>query len=127
VLRHTQVHIQPDGELHQENNRISFRISPNLEGDERYNYLLSRLTLKPRWAHDGGAEEKEAATTEKRTPIILSRSGRQRQATPSVDSLGSLLDRSPSPTPMEGVEGHHQQEARWHFPWAKPAPCGTRR
>jgi hypothetical protein len=48
VLRYTQVRIQADGELHQENNRIWFRISPNLEADERYNYLLNRLTPKPR-------------------------------------------------------------------------------
>lgn len=41
VLMHTQVRIQTNRELHQENNRIQFCIFLNLEANERYNYLLN--------------------------------------------------------------------------------------
>ena len=44
VLRHTQVRVRADGDVVQENDRIAFRISPDLERHERYNYLLDRLT-----------------------------------------------------------------------------------
>ncbi|KAM0918026.1 hypothetical protein ACQ4PT_009389 [Festuca glaucescens] len=60
VLRYTQVRVRPDGGVVQENDRIGFRISPELERHERYNYLLNRLTPKPRKTPPGPAEGKSA-------------------------------------------------------------------
>jgi len=56
VLKHTQVRIRADGEVHQENDKITFRISSTLERDERYNYLLSHLTPKPRRSRTNDAK-----------------------------------------------------------------------
>lgn len=116
--------IQPDGELHQENNRISFRISPNLEGAERYNYLLSWLTPKPQRAQDGDANAKEMAAAEERASVSLSHDRTQRETTPSIDSSGSQLDRSPSPTPMEGVEESSPAPSKMALPQGQAEATG---
>lgn len=106
VLRHTQVRIKPDGELQHESGRVSFRISPDLEGDERYNYLLDQLAPKRKRAQGGNDDAKNGAPTEERPPVILKREERTRRSTPSEASSSSGSSRRPSrsPSPMEGVE-----------------------
>ena len=103
VLKHTQVRIRADGEISQENGRITFRISPTLETDERYQYLLKRLTPKPRKIRDETAG-KEVVSTQELPLTNLKRKG-SREATPSIASSEDLSDStSASATPMEGVE-----------------------
>jgi hypothetical protein len=105
VLKHTQVRVRPDGEVHQEDERIVFRISPSLERDARYNYLIARLTPKPRRTQDVADKNREQALTQPRHVTILQRGKGQVQATlgtsPSTLVRQSKKNQS---TPMEGVE-----------------------
>ncbi|KAF0918694.1 hypothetical protein E2562_025820 [Oryza meyeriana var. granulata] len=71
VLKHTQVRVRPDGEVHQENERITFCISRNLERDARYNYLLAWLTRRPRKARVVADEKREPVTIQQRPVTIL--------------------------------------------------------
>ena len=88
VLRHTQVRLRGDGDV-LENDRITFRISPDLERHERYTYLLSRLAPKPRKAQPGAAEREGAGVT----PAA----GVTSAAPPTILKQGSDV------SPMEGV------------------------
>ena len=104
MLTNTQVRVRADGDIHQEDGRIIFRISPTLESNERYKYLLKRLTPKPRKVRGGEAAGKGVAPTQERPPIILKRKG-SREATPSIASSDSLGEStSTSASPMDGVE-----------------------
>ena len=104
VLTNTQVRVRANGDIYQEDGRIIFRISPTLESNERYKYLLKRLTPKPRKVRGGEAAGKGVAPTQERPPIILKRKG-SREATPSIASSDSLGEStSTSASPMDGVE-----------------------
>ena len=101
VLRHTQVRLRPDGGVVQENDRIKFRISPDLERHERYSYLLSRLAPKPR--------KTSTRSTEQGSKVVLSSSLPQKndervKATAPAPPLENQKMPAPTATPMEGVE-----------------------
>ena len=101
VLRHTQVRLRPDGGVVQENDRIKFRISPDLERHERYSYLLSRLAPKPR--------KTSTRSTEQGSKVVLSSSLPQKndeqvKATTPEPPLENQKMPAPTATPMEGVE-----------------------
>ena len=127
VLRHTQVRVRPDGGVLQENDRIGFRISPNLEQHERYSYLLNRLTPKPRKTSTGGAEHKNK-TVEQPLPSQPRQDGEQMETLRQDDEQMEIAMTSSSPQkqkaprtptperekaptetamPMEGVEESH--------------------
>ena len=102
VLRHTQVRLQPDGGVVQENDRIRFRISPDLERHDRYNYLLSRLALKPRKSSTSGIER---GGTEVPFTSLAPRSGeREKVATTPPPSEDQKAAAAATTTPMEGIE-----------------------
>ncbi|KAM0901363.1 hypothetical protein ACQ4PT_020050 [Festuca glaucescens] len=107
VLRYTQVRVRPDGGVVQENDRIGFRISPELERHERYNYLLNRLTPKPRKTPRGPAEAKSAEVP----PSLPSKTPRQDDEQVKAATTPASLVKNNTPTstatPMEGVEGSH--------------------
>ncbi|KAM0833857.1 hypothetical protein ACQ4PT_064003 [Festuca glaucescens] len=99
VLRHTQVRVRADGDVVQENDRITFRLSPDLERHERYNYLLNRLTPKPHKAQPSPAGQEGAAVPASRPLTILRRGSEGNAAStpsPQVQDTHSA--------PMEGVE-----------------------
>ncbi|KAK1653685.1 hypothetical protein QYE76_071490 [Lolium multiflorum] len=106
-LRYTQVRVRPDGGVVQENDRIGFRISPELERHERYNYLLNRLTPKPRKTPPGPAEAKSAEVP----PSLPSATPRQddEQVKVTTTPASSAKKKAPTSTatPMEGVEASH--------------------
>jgi hypothetical protein len=91
----------------QENDRIGFRISPELERHERYNYLLNRLTPKPRKTPPGPAEAKSAEVP----PSLPSATPRQddEQVKVTTTPASSAKKKAPTSTatPMEGIEGSH--------------------
>lgn len=103
VLKHTQVRVHPDGEVRQEDERITFRISPNLERDARYSYLIARLTPRPRRVRPVVDEKRETTAIQPRPVTILQRSKGQAQVSPSTSSPKNQFERNES-TPMEGVE-----------------------
>lgn len=48
VLRHVQLRVRADGRIYPDNDRISLRVSPRLQQNERYGYLIERLAPRPR-------------------------------------------------------------------------------
>jgi hypothetical protein len=50
VLKHVHVRVRADGRIYQDNERVTLQISPNLEINERYNFLIENLAPKPRRA-----------------------------------------------------------------------------
>jgi hypothetical protein len=71
VMKHTQVRVCPDGEVRTEDERITFRISANLERDARYNYLIARLTPRPRRVRPVVDEKRETTAIQPRPVTIL--------------------------------------------------------
>jgi hypothetical protein len=104
VLKHTQVCIRADGEVHKENDKITFRTSSTLERDERYNYLLSRLTLKPRRPRASATAKQEEVPARQAPPTILRRDDDQVMATPNTPSQKDQPEMVEPPTLMEGIE-----------------------
>ena len=48
VLKHVRVRVRADGRIYRDNERITLQISPNLERNERYNFLIENLAPRPR-------------------------------------------------------------------------------
>ena len=48
VLRHVQVRVRADGRIYPDNEKISLRVSPRLQQNERYSYLIECLAPRPR-------------------------------------------------------------------------------
>lgn len=100
VLKHTQVRVRSDEEIHQEDGRITFRISAELEQSERFNYLLARLTPKPRGTR---ATRQDEAPSAQRSLTILRRNNEEIKPPSAAPSLGrqQALDQA---VPMDGIE-----------------------
>ena len=47
VLKHVHVRVRADGRIYEDNDRITLQISPNLERNERYNFLIENLAPRP--------------------------------------------------------------------------------
>ncbi|KAK1665875.1 hypothetical protein QYE76_054034 [Lolium multiflorum] len=86
--------------------RIGFRISPELERHERYNYLLNRLTPKPRKTPPGPAEAKSAEVPPS-LPSATRQDDEQVKVTTTPASSAKKKAPTSTATPMEGVEGSH--------------------
>lgn len=100
VLKHTQVHVRSDEEIHREDGRITFRISGELEQSERFNYLLARLTPKLRGTR---ATRQDEASPAQRSLTILRRNNEEIKPPSATPSLGrqQALDQA---VPMDGIE-----------------------
>jgi hypothetical protein len=98
------VRVRPDGGIAQESDKIGFRISPELERHERYNYLLNCLAPKPRKASAGGAEQRNTMAAPPLPSSTPKLDGQQVKEASTSSPSGRQKTPVPTATPMEGVE-----------------------
>jgi len=98
----------------QENKRIGFRISPELERHERYNYLLSRLTPKPRKPSSRHAGEKNIEAPPSLPQATARQGGEHVKAVVMASSSKKQKTPASTATPMEGVEESHHTTSPNH-------------